>query len=136
MSTTTEKGWTKVFPQVEGFYFARRTQTSAPALTVIQVWQYEDEWYAYRFARNEDIEAADFVRSLYEYLGPLQPEDFEQLAALRRLVVHMRVHSAYHDNGYMQMTTPQKELYDAIWNQSVAELDAEETRLAQQGGKS
>lgn len=81
--STFETGWSKEFPQVEGFYFARRTQTNAPALTIIQVWQDEDEWYAYRFARNEDLKAQDFTRSLYEYLGPLQLSDSEQLAALR-----------------------------------------------------
>lgn len=42
------------------------------------------------------------------------------------LIVHMHVHSGYPNNGYMQMTTPQKELYDAIWNRSVKELDDEE----------
>lgn len=69
----TETGWTKEFPHVEGFYWARRTQTNAPGLTVIQVWQYEDEWFAYRFANQNDIETKDFVRSLYEYLGPISP---------------------------------------------------------------
>lgn len=87
--STTERGWTKEFPQVEGFYFARRTQTNAPALTVIEVWQYEDEWYAYRFANQDDIEAKEFIRSLYEYLGPISPSDFEQLIRLRNAAEQM-----------------------------------------------
>ena len=81
----SDSRWGKEFPQVEGFYFARRTQTNAPGLTIIQVWQYEDEWYAYRFANQNDIEAEDFIRSLYEYLGPLSPSDFEQLIRLRKV---------------------------------------------------
>ena len=81
----SDTGWSKEFPQVEGFYFARRTQTNVPGLTVIQVWQYEDEWFAYRFANQDDIEAKDFVRSLYEYLGPLSPSDFEQLIRLQKV---------------------------------------------------
>lgn len=50
----------------------------------------------------------------------------DEVERLRDLVVHMHVHSGYRDNGYMQMTTPQKALYDAIWQRSVEELDAEE----------
>jgi hypothetical protein len=50
----------------------------------------------------------------------------DEVERLRELVVHMHVHSGYRDNGYMQMTTPQKALYDAIWERSVKELDDEE----------
>lgn len=49
---------------------------------------------------------------------------------LRKLVVHMHVHSGYPKNGYMQMTTEQKALYDQTWERSVAELDAEEASHA------
>ena len=47
----------------------------------------------------------------------------DEIERLRDLIAHMHVHSGYRDNGYMQMTTPQKELYDAIWNRSVAKAD-------------
>lgn len=50
----------------------------------------------------------------------------DEVERLRDLIVHMHVHSGYRNNGYMQMTTPQKALYDAIWQRSVEELDAEE----------
>ena len=52
----------------------------------------------------------------------------DEVGHLRELVIHMHVHSGYRNNGYMQMTTPQKALYDAIWERSVAELDAEESQ--------
>lgn len=54
----------------------------------------------------------------------------DEVGELRKLVVHMYVHSAYHDNGYKQMTTPQKALYDAVWERSVKELDEEENEPA------
>lgn len=50
----------------------------------------------------------------------------DEVERLRELVVHMHVHSGYPDNGYMQMMAPQKALYDAVWQRSVEELDAEE----------
>lgn len=50
----------------------------------------------------------------------------EEVKRRDRLIVHMHVHSGYPNNGYMQMTTPQKELYDTIWNRSIKELDDEE----------
>lgn len=43
-----------------------------------------------------------------------------------RLIVHMYVHSGYTNNGYAQMTTEQRALYDEIWERSVKALDAEE----------
>jgi hypothetical protein len=54
----------------------------------------------------------------------------DEVEQIRELVVHMHVHSGYRNNGYMQMTTPQKALYDAIWERLVAELDAEEANYA------
>lgn len=54
----------------------------------------------------------------------------DEVERLHRLIVHMHVHSGYRDNGYIQMTTEQKALYDAIWNCSVEELDREEQRIS------
>lgn len=54
----------------------------------------------------------------------------DEVEQIRELVVHMHVHSGYRNNGYLQMTKPQKALYDAIWERSVAELDAEEASHA------
>lgn len=54
----------------------------------------------------------------------------DEVEQLRELVVHMHVHSGYRDNGYLQMTTPQKALYDAVWERSVKELDEEENEPA------
>lgn len=62
----------------------------------------------------------------YQEIKPLLRALADEVERLRDLVVHMHVHSGYRDNGYMQMTTPQKALYDAIWQRSVEQLDAEE----------
>ena len=66
------------------------------------------------------------VADLYGRAPDLLRALADEVERLRELVVHMHVHSGYRDNGYMQMTTPQKDLYDAIWQRSVEELDAEE----------
>ena len=42
---------------------------------------------------------------------------------LVELIVHMRIHSGYSNNGYVQMTTEQKRLYDEIWEQAQRKED-------------
>lgn len=79
----SEAKWSKEFPKVEGVYWARRTQTNRSEPQAIRVWDYEGDWYAYRFGDGRDIEADDFIKSMYEYLGPVTPADVEQLIDLR-----------------------------------------------------
>lgn len=67
----------------------------------------------------KDVDVAGMIEALAD-----------EVDQLRDLVVHMHVHSGYPKNGYMQMTTEQKALYDTIWERSVAELDAEEASHA------
>lgn len=77
----------------------------------------------------------DLVEEVEELLPKLPGAD-RRTNLLRRLVdevkrrdeliIHMHVHSSYSNNGYMQMTTPQKDLYDSIWNESVRKVDEEE----------
>lgn len=52
----------------------------------------------------------------------------EEVERRDKLIVHMHVHSGYRNNGYMQMTTEQKALYDDIWQRSVKALDEEEAQ--------
>lgn len=54
-----------------------------------------------------------------------------QVESRNELIVHMHVHSGYPSNGYMEMTTRQKALYDEIWAKSVAKLDALEAAAAE-----
>lgn len=74
-------------------------------------------------AKREDLELAAAAPELLRRL-------VEEVKTRDELIVHMHVHSGYPNNGYMQMTTPQKELYDTIWNRSVKELDDEEQNHA------
>lgn len=48
-----------------------------------------------------------------ERIGNLQAD----VEALRKLVIHMRVHEGYKLCGYNQMTTEQRALFDALWAQ-------------------
>lgn len=70
----------------------------------------------------EDHANGKFIEAAPRLLRALADE----VEQMRELIVHMHVHSGYRDNGYMQMTTPQKTMYDAIWRRSVEELDAED----------
>lgn len=80
------------------------------------------------FPRDEQPNRAN--AELIARAPELLPALCDEVQRLHKLIVHMHVHSGYRDNGYMQMTTEQKALYDAIWNRSVEELDREEKGIS------
>lgn len=69
-------------------------------------------------------------REILIYLETRIPAALEATAKERDdLICHMRIHSGYPNCGYMQMTTAQKTLYDAIWDKEVAMMEAEDRQL-------
>lgn len=73
MSTTTDNGWSKDWPVVTGYYWRRINKHDLPSLVRIvgDTCRFTDGSSEGRY-------------ECYEFLGPLQPEQFEQLAALRK----------------------------------------------------
>lgn len=44
--------------------------------------------------------------------------DFNMLLECQKLIIHMRIHEGYLQNGYAKMTGEQQRLYNAIWQES------------------
>lgn len=44
--------------------------------------------------------------------------DFNMLLECQKIIIHMRIHSGYRQQGYEKMTGEQQRLYNAIWQES------------------
>lgn len=75
------EGWTKEFPQVEGFYFIRECGRLEPE-DAVRVIKAIDGFCAYRTMVDRVLFASDFRN--YEFLS-VSPSDAEQLIELRKL---------------------------------------------------
>lgn len=64
----------------------------------------------------------------------IKNDESDEVKALKQLICHMNVHSGYENNGYWKMTIDEKQLYDDVWAESVAKLDAECESSNQQDG--
>lgn len=72
----SDRGWSKEFPTVNGFYWVRTEQyRELPA---------EFDGRSISALYGLRLFADDLPRLLPEYLGPISPSDFEQLLRLRK----------------------------------------------------
>lgn len=108
MSTTkpdTDTGWAKGWPE-NGNYWRRSDPSDAPQLVRIQGAAYrllEKGTYGLRGEHiNSGMAAQIRDPESYEYLGPISPDDFEQLLRLREkataLLEHIFSQSASHED--------------------------------------
>jgi hypothetical protein len=50
--------------------------------------------------------------------GRKKMSELDMLLECQRLIIHMRIHSGYSQQGYEKMTGEQQRLYDALWQES------------------
>ena len=55
----------------------------------------------------------------------MNSSEMGMLLACQKLIIHMRIHSGYRENGYEKMTGEQRRLFDCIWQESENILQGE-----------
>lgn len=92
---------------VAGFYWRRQISTHATAM--IEINQYGHIW------RSEDRCVADLLsRGDYEFIGPINLSDTEELLALREEAAELRRCNATQADSILEFQQEQKALMDAL----------------------